>query len=112
MSAGDESDARQAEAPPLAADRPYVDGTAKSPDQLRDEAEEQAGLDLGRIEDDRAALAATVAELSRRLDVRARARDVRADLLTAVRRPPVLGAAAAAALLVVLLLRRRRRPAG
>jgi hypothetical protein len=111
MSAGEDSGARRTEVPPLASDRPYVDGAATPPDELRAEAEEQAALDLRQIEDDRAALAATVAELSDRLDVRARARDLRGAMHVAALRPAVLGGFAAALLGVLLLLRRRHRPA-
>jgi hypothetical protein len=103
VSADEDAGSRPTGAPPLAPDRPYVDGTATSPAELRAEAAEQAAPELQQIADDRAALAATVAELSGRLDVRARARDARGELL---------GGAAAAVLLVLLLLlllRRRRR---
>ena len=118
---------------PVARDRPYVDGTAATSEELAAEvAAEVAELgDERRREAEalRAEVAATVAELAARLDVPARVRAGRDDVTAAVRartrqagtaarrtadelrsfvaqRPAVAGAAVLA-VLVVLLARRR-----
>jgi hypothetical protein len=119
--------------PPVARDRPYVDGTASTSAELTAAvAEEVAELDdelRQDIEARRAEVGDTVAELATRLDVPARVRAGREDVAAAVRartrtagstarraagqarstaseRPAVVGAAVLA-VLVVLLARRR-----
>ena len=119
-------------APPLAADRPYVDGAAASPEELRAEVERLSQEERAHVDDLREELGDSVAELASRLDVKARvtmkkdeavatvhqevgrARSVVADGVTtakdtAQQRPGVLAAVAAALLLLVLLVARRRR---
>jgi MYXO-CTERM domain-containing protein len=120
-------------APKLAADRPYVDGTASSPDELRAEVERLSNEDLQHVDDLREEVGASVAELASRLDVKARVAERKDDAVAAAhqqvdraravaaesavaakdtaRQNPglVAGAAAALVVLFVLLLRRRRR---
>lgn len=108
------------QAPPLDPGRPAVDGRNASPDQLRAQLA-QLRTDLGN----------TVEELTHRLDVPARARARKDEIITrvrdraeqlrtltrkgapaaqeTVRRQPVLVGLAAAALLLLLLRRARRR---
>ncbi len=98
--------------PPVVPDRPYVDGSAKSPDELRTEARELADERRDHIEELRAEVGATVGELAARLDVPARVRARKDRTVDEVReRPGAVGGAAAAAVALVLLLvvlRRRR----
>jgi uncharacterized protein DUF3618 len=102
-------EADPAAAPPLAPDRPYVDGTAHTPDELRAEAAELADPDRRAVDEARDELAATVGELAARLSPRNQARAAAGSLLDAVRRPPVLAGAGAALLLFVLTRWRRAR---
>ena len=119
-------------APPLAADRPYVDGTAASPEELRAEVERLSQEERFHVDDLREELGDSVAELASRLDVKGRmsikkdeavaavhqevgrARSIVTDGMstakdTAQRRPGILAAVAAALLVLVLLVARRRR---
>jgi hypothetical protein len=98
-------------APPLDPHRPYVDGTAASPEQLRAEVDQLSEEHVERVEAAREELAATLTELTNRLDPRPRAQELQRRVLDAVRQPVVLGSAAALALLVVLLRVRRARAA-
>lgn len=106
-----EPGAGRPEPPPVAPDRPYVHGAARSPDELRAEAAELAAPDRQRVDEARAELAATVGELRTRLSPRYQARAAAGTLRGLAGRPPVLAGAAAAVLLLVLARRRRaRRP--
>lgn len=119
-------------APPLAADRPYVDGTAASPEELRAEVDRLSQEERFHVDDLREELGDSVAELASRLDVKSRmsikkdeavaavhhevgrARSVVTDGMstakdTAQQRPGILAAVAAALLVLVLLVARRRR---
>lgn len=103
-------DAGPTDAPPLAPDRPYVDGTAHTPAELRAEAAELADPDRQAVDEAREELAATVGELAARLSPRNQARAAAGSLLEVLRRPPVLAGAGAALLLFGLTrLRRARR---
>jgi hypothetical protein len=122
-------------APPLDPDRPYVDGSSASPEELRAEVERLRLDERQHVDDLREEVGDSVAELAARLDVKsrvtgkkdeavatvhdqvARARTAVAEGATAAKdtarqRPGALGGAAAAlaALLVlaVVALRRRR----
>jgi ElaB/YqjD/DUF883 family membrane-anchored ribosome-binding protein len=121
------------EAPPLAADRPFVDGTAASPEELRAEVERLSNEDRQHVDDLREEVGDSIAELASRFDVKSRVAERKDDAVAAAhervdraraaaadtavaakdtaRENPGLVAAAAAAVLVVvvLLLRRRRR---
>jgi hypothetical protein len=120
-------------APPLAADRPYVDGAASSPEELRAEVERLSNEDRQHVDDLREEVGDSIAALASRFDVKARVAEQKDDAVAAAhqrvdraraaaadgaaaakdtaRENPGLIAGAAAALLVllVLLLRRRRR---
>ena len=120
-------------APPLAADRPYVDGSAVSAEELRAEVERLSNEERQHVDDLREEVGDSLAELASRFDVKARvaerketavaavhehvdrARHVAADRATAAKetareRPGlVAGLAAALLVLVVVVLRRRRR---
>ena len=123
MTAGEpRPDGSAADAPPLAADRPYVDGTAASPAELRAEVARLADEDRQHVDDLRDEVGDAVAELASRLDVKARVAEKRDDAVAAVseraavardtarERPGVAAALVAAALvLLVLVLRRRGR---
>jgi len=97
-------------------DRPFVDGAARSSDDLRAEVRQQddPGLEdaLATVEDTRAELGATAAELARRLDVPARLRDqgalARDTVSDAVRTHAGLVAGVAAVLVTALVVRRVR----
>jgi hypothetical protein len=104
--------------PPVAPDRPYVDGSAKSPDELRAEVRELAderrdSAEQLRVEELRAEVGATIGELAARFDVPARVRARKDRAVDEVRgRPGAVGGAAAAVVAFVALLvalRRRRR---
>jgi hypothetical protein len=119
--------------PPLAEDRPYVDGTAVSAEELRAEVERLSNEDRQHVDDLREEVGDSLAELAARFDVKARvaarkdeavatvhqhvdrARHVAADRAVAAKgaaaEKPGLVAGVAAALLVLLVvvLRRRRR---
>ena len=118
---------------PLAEDRPYVDGTAVSAEELRAEVERLSNEERQHLDDLREEVGDSVAELAARFDVKARvaeskdeavatvhrnldrARHVAADGVTTAKdtaaEKPGLVAAVVAALLVLLVvvLRRRRR---
>jgi len=118
---------------PLADDRPYVDGSAVSAEELRAEVERLSNEERQHVDDLREEVGDSLAELASRFDVKARvaerketavaavhehvdrARHVAADRATAAKetageRPGlVAGLAAALLVLVVVLLRRRRR---
>ena len=106
-----------AEAAPVAADRPTVDGTTASASELR--AAVTAGTDPDReqVEQLRAEVAETADELAARLDVPARVRSgtreavsrLRAAGERAAQHP---GAVAAAVLVVLATLATRRRSTG
>jgi|SRR5690242_5486148 hypothetical protein len=117
---------------PLADDRPYVDGTAVSAAELRDEVERLSNEEQQHVDDLREEVADSVAELASRFNVKARvierkdeavatlhqnldrARHVAADGVvtarhTAAERPGlVAGVVAALLVLLVVVLRRRR----
>lgn len=119
--------------PPLADDRPYVDGTAASPEELRAEVERLSNEERQHVDDLREEVGDSLAELASRFDVKARvadrkdeavaavhqhvdhARHVAADRATAAKdtaaeRPGlVAGIVAALLVLLVVVLRRRRR---
>ena len=120
-------------APPLDPDRPYVDGSSASPEELRAEVERLRLQERRHVDDLREEVGDSVAELAARLDVKsrvsgkkdeavasvhdqvARARTAVAGGATAAKdtarqRPGALGAAAAlvALVLAVVALRRRR----
>jgi MYXO-CTERM domain-containing protein len=119
--------------PPLADDRPYVDGTAASAEELRAEVERLSNEDRQHVDDLREEVGDSLAELKARLDVKARVAERKDEAVAAVHRhvdrarhvavdrtasakdtaaeKPGLVAGIAAALLVLLLvvLRRRRR---
>jgi len=118
---------------PLAADRPYVDGTAVSAEELRAEVERLSNEEQQHVDDLREEVGDSVAELAARFDVKARvaerkeevvaavhqnldrARHVAADGVvtarsTAAEKPGLVAAVVAALLvLLVVVLRRRRR---
>ncbi len=76
--------------PPPAPDRAFVDGTARSSEEIREEVRSEVEvLDderLRRVEELREEVAATVGELSRRMDVPARLRAGKNDTLAVVQR--------------------------
>jgi hypothetical protein len=99
---------------PVAADRPVVDGTGVSPDELRAEVEQAQGPEPRRVEELRADVADTVQELSARLDVPSRVKQQASANLQATREvarenPGILAAAAALVVLVMIGLWRRSR---
>jgi hypothetical protein len=118
-------------APPLAPDRPFVDGTAASPEELRAEVERLSNEERQHVDDVREEVGDSIAELASRFDVKARVAEKKDDAVATVRQQvgrartavtegavaakdtarqkPGLVAAAAAALLVVLLIVLRRR---
>jgi ElaB/YqjD/DUF883 family membrane-anchored ribosome-binding protein len=120
-------------APPLAADRPFVDGTSASPEELRAEVERLSNEERQHVDDLREEVGDSIAELASRLDVKSRVAERKDDAVAAAhqrvdraraaaadtavaakdtaRENPglVAGAAAAVLVVVVLLLRRRRR---
>jgi ElaB/YqjD/DUF883 family membrane-anchored ribosome-binding protein len=119
--------------PPLADDRPYVDGSAVSAEELRAEVERLSNEERQHVDDLREEVGDSLAELASRFDVKARvaerkeetvaavhehvdrARHVAADRAAAAKqtageRPGlVAGIAAALLVLLVVVLRRRRR---
>jgi hypothetical protein len=107
-----------AEAAPVAADRPTVDGTTASASELRAAVTAGTNPDREQVEQLRAEVAETADELAARLDVPARVRSgtreavsrLRAAGERAAQHP---GAVAGAAVLVVLaILATRRRSTG
>lgn len=102
---------------PVAADRPVVDATSVSPDELRAEVEQAQVADPRHVEELRADVADTVQELSARLDVPTRVKQQASANLQAGREvarenPGVLAAAGASLALVVILVWRRSRRSG
>jgi ElaB/YqjD/DUF883 family membrane-anchored ribosome-binding protein len=120
-------------APPLAAERPYVDGAHASPEELRAEVERLSNEERQHVDDLREEVGDSIAELASRLDVKARMTEKRDDAVATVQervdrvrstategaaaatgavrqRPGVVAAAVAALLaLLVVVVRRRRR---
>jgi hypothetical protein len=120
-------------AAPLAPDRPYVDGTTASPEELRAEVERLRDEDRQHVDDLREEVGDSLAALASKFDVKARvaerkdeavaagrrhvdhARHVAADRAvvaknSAAEKPGlVAGIAAALVVLLVVVLRRRRR---
>jgi transposase-like protein len=120
-------------APPLAPERPYVDGSEASPEELRAEVERLSNEERQHVDDLREEVGESLAELASRFDVKARMTEKRDDAVAsvqqgvdrarstaaegaaaatdAVRQKPAVVAAAAAALLalLVVVVRRRRR---
>jgi ElaB/YqjD/DUF883 family membrane-anchored ribosome-binding protein len=120
------------EVPPLAADRPYVDGTAVSAEELRAEVERLSDDDRQHVDDLREEVVDSVAELASRLDVKARIAERKDEAVatvhervdrartavtdgavtakdTARRKPGVVAGVAAAVLVLLAVLLRRRR---
>ena len=120
------------DAPPLAADRPFVDGTAASPEELRAEVDRLSNEERQHVDDLREEVGESVAALASRFDVKARMAGKRDDAVatvqqqvgrartaaaegavsakdTARQRPGVLAAVAAAVLVVLAIVLRRRR---
>jgi hypothetical protein len=119
--------------PPLADDRPYVDGAAVTSDELRAEVERLSNEERQHVDDLREEVGDSLAELAARFDVKARvaerkdeavaavhghvdrARHVAADRAAvakdaAAERPGlVAGVAVGLLVLLVVVLRRRRR---
>jgi transposase-like protein len=118
--------------PPLAADRPFVDGTAASPEELRAEVNRLSNEERQHVDDLREEVGESVAALASRFDVKARVAGKRDDAVatvqqqvgrartaaaegavsakdTARQRPGVLAAVAAALLVLVAIVLRRRR---
>ena len=118
--------------PPLAADRPFVDGTAASPEELRAEVDRLSNEERQHVDDLREEVGESVAALASRFDVKARVAGKRDDAVatvqqqvgrartaanegavsakeTARRQPGVLAAVAAALLVLVAIVLRRRR---
>ena len=119
-------------APPLAADRPYVDGAALSAEELRAEVARLGDEDRQHVDDLREEVGDSVAELASRLDVRTRMTEKKDDAVasvhqqvdrartavaegavaardTAREKPGVLAGVVAAALVLLLIVVRRRR---
>jgi uncharacterized protein DUF3618 len=99
---------------PVDPDRPYVDGAAASPEELRAEVDRETASELTaehqeRIDAARDDLAATLTELSGRLDPRPRVQAARAKVVDTLRHPAVIGSVAGLVLLVVLGRVRRGR---
>ena len=105
---------QRVEGVPLDPHRPYVDGSAATPEQLRAEVDRHAGEEVQRVEEARDELAATVAELTARLDPRPRLHSAAERVVETARSPAVLVPVAGVGVLVVLarLLRARRRSQG
>lgn len=98
----------------VAPSRPFVDGTTRSPAELRAEAAALAGAAgtqdaRQHVEDVRAEIGETLGELASRADVRARLGARRDTAVAVVRARPVRSAAAAVALGALLVARRVRR---
>jgi len=97
------------DAPPLDPHRPYVDGSAAPPAELRAEVGRLSDEHVERVEVAREELAATLTELTARLDPRPRVQELGARVVALLQRPAVLGPIAALAGLVVLRRVRRAR---
>jgi chromosome segregation ATPase len=130
---GSGQDAESPTTAPVAPDRPVVDGTAKTPDEIRAEIAELSDERLQHVEEVREELAESIEEIAARLDVPARMHarkdatvaEIRArgnELIAStqqqldrafrivasiVRERPVVVAAAGVVLLIVLSRRRR-----
>lgn len=116
------SDDATAPAAPVAADRPVVNGAA-TPQELRDEVQQERDPERRRVEELRAEVGETAEELSARLDVPARLQDTKDRAVAGVRAAgyrardrarenpaaALAGPAALLLVLVVLLVRRARR---
>jgi ElaB/YqjD/DUF883 family membrane-anchored ribosome-binding protein len=118
--------------PPLAPDRPYVDGASASPEELRAEVERLSNEERQHVDDLREEVGDSVAALASRLDVKARMAGRKDEAVASVhqqvgrartavagsaatakdtaRQKPgvVAGVGAAVLVLLVVLLRRRR----
>jgi ElaB/YqjD/DUF883 family membrane-anchored ribosome-binding protein len=70
--------------PPLAPDRPVVDGTEKSSEEIRAEVDQLAADEQRRVDELRAEVGDTVGELAARFDVPARARAKRDETVAKV----------------------------
>lgn len=120
------------DAPPLAPDRPYVDGSAVSSEELRAEVERLSQEDRQHVDDLREEVGDSVAALASRFDVKARMAGRKDEAVATVservdrartavtggaaaatgtvrRRPAVIGGAAAAVVALLVVLVRRRR---
>jgi transposase-like protein len=117
--------------PPLAADRPYVDGASASPEELRAEVRRLSNEERQHVDDLREEVGDSVAALASRFDVKARMSGKRDDAVATVqqqvgraraaavdgavvakdtaRQKPGVFAVAGAALLVLLVVVLRRR---
>jgi hypothetical protein len=117
--------------PPLADDRPFVDGTAASPEELRAEVERLSNEERQHVDDLREEVGDSLAELASRLDVKTRVAERKAEAIAAVHQhvdharhvaadrtaaakdvaseKPGLVAGVVAALLVLLVVVLRRR---
>jgi hypothetical protein len=119
-------------APPLAADRPFVDGTAASPEELRAEVERLSNEERQHVDDLREEVGDSLAELASRFDVKSRVAGRKDQAVatahqqadrartavtesavaaknTARQNPGVLAGLGAAVLLVLVIVLRRRR---
>ena len=119
-------------APPLSADRPYVDGTAMSPEELRAEVERLSHEDRQHVDDLREEVGDSIAALASRFDVKARVAERKDEAVasvseqvdrartavaggaatatdTARQRPAVVATVVAAVVALVVVLVRRRR---
>ena len=118
--------------PPLAPDRPYVDGAAMSAGELRAEVERLSDEDRQHVDDLREEVGDSLAELASRFDVRSRVAERKDEAVASVqqgvdrartavagragavkdtaRQKPgvVAGVAGAVLVLLVVVLRRRR----
>ncbi|WP_214403842.1 DUF3618 domain-containing protein [Pseudonocardia lacus] len=99
---------------PIDPRRPYVDGSAATPEQLRAEVDLHTGEQVQRVEEARDELAATLAELVARLDPRPRLQAAAERIVASTRRPGVIAPVAGVGVLVVLarLARARRGSRG
>jgi hypothetical protein len=120
------------DAPPLAADRPFVDGTAASPEELRAEVERLSVEDRQHVDDLREEVGDSIAELASRFDVKARVTERKDEAVasvhqqvdrartavaggavaakdTAQQKPGVVAAVVAAVLVLLVIVLRRRR---
>ena len=70
---------------PVAADRPVVDGTTATPEQLRTEVDQARDPDQERVAQLRSEVAGTAEELAARLDVPARLRAGREETVARLR---------------------------
>ena len=115
--------------PPLADDRPYVDGSAVSAEELRAEVERLSNEERQHVDDLREEVGDSLAELASRFDVKARVAERKDEAVAAVHQQVdrarhgvvaakdtasekpglVAGIVAALLVLLVIVLRRRRR---